>query len=219
MVFLQSIIPGGDLGLAIVVLTVTIRLLFSPLSLKTIRSQQMLKDIAPKVEEIKAKFKNNTSAQSAAILQLYKDNKVNPAAGCLPLLVQLPILIALYRVFIRGITQETLGMLYHFISAPETVNKVFLGVFDVTQKSPLLTIVAGGLQFIQSKYSAALQPSGSHSPAGGKEMAALSKQMLYFFPIMIIIIGWNLPVGLILYWITTTVFSIFEQGWIKKSSR
>ena len=215
MVYLQGIIPGGDLGLTIIVLTVIIRALFAPLSLKTIKSQQSLKELGPKIEEVKSKFKNDTAAQSAAILKLYKENNVNPLAGCLPLLIQLPILIALYQVFIKGISEENLTLLYGFISAPEIVNHTFLGLFDVTKVSRFLTVVAGGLQFMQSKQSAALQTTGGSN----KEMAALSKQMLYFFPIMIIIIGWNLPAGLILYWIATTVFSVFESRFASRKAR
>jgi YidC/Oxa1 family membrane protein insertase len=214
MVYLQNIIPGGDLGLTILVLTIIIRALFAPLSLKTVRSQQSLKELSPKIEEVKAKFKDDRAAQSAAIMKLYKENNVNPLAGCLPLLIQLPILIALYQVFIKGITPESLTLLYGFISAPEIIRHNFLGLFDVTTRSRLLTLVAGGFQFIQSRQSMALQTDSG----GNKEMAALSKQMLYFFPIMIIVIGWNLPAGLILYWITTTVFSVFEQMYIKRKS-
>src|SRR3989344_1808163 len=103
MVYLQTLIPGGDLGVTIIVLTVIIRVLFMPLSLKMIKSQKLMKDLAPKIEEVKTKFKNDTAAQSAAILKLYKENNVNPLSGCLPLLIQLPILIALYQVFIKGI--------------------------------------------------------------------------------------------------------------------
>lgn len=214
MVYLQNIVPGGDLGLTILILTVVIRALFTPLSLKTIKSQQSLKELSPKVEEVKEKFKNDTAAQSAAIMKLYRENNVNPLAGCLPLLIQLPILIALYQVFIKGITEESLALLYGFISIPEAINHNFLGLFNVTKASHLLTLVAGGLQFIQSRQATALQPDGG----ANKELAAISKQMLYFFPVMIIIIGWNLPAGLILYWIATTIFSMFEQGYIKRKS-
>lgn len=214
MVYLQNIIPGGDLGLTILVLTVIVRALFTPLSLKTIRSQQALKELSPKIEEIKSKLKNDTAAQSAAILKLYKENNVNPLAGCLPLLIQLPILIALYQVFIKGVTQDSLALLYGFITRPEVINHNFLGLLDVTKANHMLTLVAGGLQFIQSKQAAALQSDGGSN----KELAAISKQMLYFFPVMIIIIGWNLPAGLILYWIATTIFSMLEQGYIKSRS-
>ncbi|MEK7603656.1 MAG: YidC/Oxa1 family membrane protein insertase [Patescibacteria group bacterium] len=212
MVYLQGVIPGGDLGLTIIILTVIIRIMFIPLSLKTIKSQQSLKELSPKIEEIKAKFKNDTAAQSAATMKLYKDNNINPLAGCLPLLIQIPILIALYQVFIKGISEESLALLYSFISAPDMIKHNFLGLFDVTMNSRLLTLIAGGMQFIQSRQSMALQSdSGSN-----KELASFSRQMLYFFPIMIIVIGWNLPAGLILYWITTTVFSVFEQSYIKR---
>jgi len=215
MVYLQGIIPGGDLGLTIIVLTVLIRSLFSPLSLKTIESQQLMKKLSPKIEEVKLKFKDDKTMQSAAILKLYKENNINPLAGCLPLLIQLPILIALYQVFIKGITPESLSLLYSFISAPEVIHHSFLGVFDITARSRLLTLVAGGLQFMQSKQSMSLQ---AESGVQNREMAALSRQMLYFFPIMIILIGWNLPAGLILYWITTTLFSAAEQTYIKRRS-
>lgn len=216
VVYIYNLMPGSDLGVTIIILTVIIRILFLPLSLKTIRSQKLLKDLAPKIAEIKAKFKNDTPAQTAATLKLYKDNKANPLGGCLPLVVQLPILIALYQVFVKGITPESLSLLYSFVQSPEVINKYFLGTIDVTKSSHVLTIVAGGLQFLQAKQSITPDPGGGATPlAGGKEMAALSKQMLYFFPIMIIIIGWNLPAGLILHWVVTTIFSIFEQGYIK----
>jgi len=215
MVYLQGVIPGDDLGLTIIILTVLIRALFSPLSLKTIKSQQSMKELSPKIEEVKAKFKDDKAAQSAAIMKLYKENNVNPLAGCLPLLIQLPILIALYRVFIKGITPEGLTLLYGFISAPEVIHHNFLGLFDISTRSRLLTLIAGGFQFIQSKQSMAFQADGG----GNKEMAALSKQMLYFFPIMIIVIGWNLPAGLILYWIATTVFSVVESRFASRKAR
>ena len=102
-------------------------------------------------------------------------------------------------------------MLYGFIFNPGVVNKISFGFIDITSKMPLLAIFAGGAQFIQAWVTKA-QNQGS-SP--NKEMAALNSQMLYFFPIMIIIIGWNLPAGLVLYWITTTVFSVLEQLYIK----
>lgn len=211
MVYIHGVIPGGDLGLTIIILTVIIRILFIPLSLKTIKSQQLLKELSPKIEEIKEKFKNDMTAQSAATMKLYKDNNINPLAGCLPLLIQIPILIALYQVFIKGISEESLALLYSFISSPDMIKHNFLGLFDITMNSRLLTLIAGGMQFIQSRQSMALQSDS----ISNKELASFSRQMLYFFPVMIIVIGWNLPAGLILYWITTTVFSVLEQSYIK----
>lgn len=207
MAFLLNIIPGHDLGLAIIVLTLAIRLVFYPLSRKTIRSQQMMRDLAPQVEVIKEKFKNDPAAQYAAINQLYKDNNVSLFSGCLPLLIQIPFLFALYHVFINGINGESMSMLYSFVKAPENINSMLFGVIDLNHRNIGLTILAGLAQFWQAKKTSSLQAN----TGANKEMAALNKQMLYFFPAMIIIIGWNLPAGLILYWITTTLFSVLEQ--------
>jgi YidC/Oxa1 family membrane protein insertase len=214
MVFLQGIMPGNDLGLTIVVLTILIRIAFLPLSLKTLKSQILLKEINPQIEEIKKKFKNDITAQSAAIIKLYKENNINPLAGCLPLLIQLPILIALYQVFAKGILAENFNLLYSFVSPPETLNQVFLGFLDITSKSRFLALIAGCLQFLQSKQAMTNHLGSSLNQ--NKEIASINKQMLYFFPIMIIIIGWNLPVGLVLYWITTTLVSFAEQNYINK---
>ena len=211
VVFLYDILPGHDFGLAIIVLTTLIRIMFFPLSIRTVRSQKAMSLLNPKLQEIKQKFKNDKSAQSVETMKLYKENNINPLAGCLPLLIQLPILIGLYQAFIAGLKPENLSLLYGFISNPGVVNKISFGFLDITAKMPLLAIFAGAAQFVQA-WAAKAQNQGS-SP--NKEMAALNSQMLYFFPIMIIIIGWNLPAGLVLYWVTTTGFSILEQLYIK----
>ena len=211
VVFLYDILPGHDFGLAIIVLTTLIRIMFFPLSIRTVRSQKALNQLNPKIQEIKQKFKGDKSAQSAETMKLYKENNINPLAGCLPLLIQLPILIALYQAFIAGLKPENLNMLYGFVSNPGVVNKISFGFIDTTSKMPLLAILAGAAQFIQAWATKAQNQDSNPN----KEMAALNSQMLYFFTVMIIIIGWNLPAGLVLYWITTTVFSILEQLYIK----
>lgn len=211
VVFLYNILPGHDFGFAIVVLTALIRILFFPLSIRTVRSQKALSQLNPKIQEIKQKFKDDKAAQSAETMKLYKDNNINPLSGCLPLIIQLPILIALYQAFIAGLKPENLNLLYRFVSNPGVVNKISFGFIDITSKMPLLAIFAGAAQFVQA-WGTKAQNKGS---SANKEMAALNSQMLYFFPIMIIIIGWNLPAGLVLYWITTTLFSVLEQLYIK----
>lgn len=211
VVFLYEILPGHDFGFAIIVLTALIRVLFFPLSIKTVRSQKAMNLLNPKLQEIKTKFKDDKAAQSAETMKLYKDNNINPLAGCLPLLIQLPILIALYRAFIAGLKPENLAMLYKFVLNPGIINNISFGFIDITSKMPLLAVLAGAAQFFQAWVTKAQNQGSSIN----KEMAALNSQMLYFFPVMIIIIGWNLPAGLVLYWITTTVFSILEQMYIK----
>ena len=211
VVFLYDILPGHDFGFAIIVLTALIRILFFPLSIKTVRSQKALSQLNPKLQEIKKKFKDDKSAQSAETMKLYKENNINPLSGCLPLLIQLPILIGLYQAFIAGLKPESLSMLYGFVLNPGTIDNISFGFLDITSKAPLLAVLAGVAQFVQA-WATKAQSQGV-SP--NKEMAALNSQMLYFFPVMIIVIGWNLPAGLVLYWITTTAFSVLEQLYIK----
>ena len=214
-VFLYNILPGNDFGLAIIVLTLIIKLVFFPLTSKSIKSQKKLSQLNPKIQQIKEKYKNDSKAQSEATLALYRENGVNPVAGCLPLLIQIPILIGLYQAFIAGLKPESLDLLYGFVKNPEIINKISFGFIDLASKMPVLAVIAGGLQFIQARKSA-----GQNQGAGGmQEMKAINAQMLYFFPIMVIIIGWNLPAGLVIYWLATTAFSIAEQAYINRSDK
>lgn len=212
-VFLYNILPGNDFGLAIVVLTVIIKLIFFPLASKSIKSQKKLSQLNPQIQQIKEKYKDNPKAQSEATLVLYRESGINPIAGCLPLLIQIPILIGLYQAFIAGVKPESLSLLYSFIKNPEIINKISFGFIDITSKMPILALISGGFQFIQARSSARqMQVAGGTT----KEMKALNTQMLYFFPVMIVIIGWNLPAGLVIYWLATTLFSIAEQAYISR---
>lgn len=213
-VWIYNVIPGHDLGVSIIVLTVAIRLILSPLSLKALRSQREMNDLAPKIKEVQEKFKNDKAAQSAAVMQLYKDHGVNPFGGCLPLLIQLPLLIGLYRTFLTIARGQDLGAhLYSFVAHPAALQTYFLGLINTATKNPYLAILAGLLQFVQAKMSMQGQKTNS---TPGQMGAALNTQMLYFFPVMIIIISWNLPAGLTLYWVATTLFSIGEQFYLRR---
>ncbi len=215
LILFYNVIPGHDFGVAIIVLTLLIRVIFSPLSLKAQRSQRALNALNPKIQEVKEKYKKDQAAQGQAIMQLYKEHGINPFAGCLPLIIQLPILIALYRVFIAGLNTDSLSMLYSFVHNPGQINPNFLGLISMTTHNRILTVLAGALQFLQAKQSANfMKVSGvTQDPS----TTALNNQMLYVLPVFIIVIGWNLSAGLIIYWITTTVYSIFEQWYLRRS--
>jgi len=215
LVWLYNIIPGNDLGVAIVVLTILIRFIFYPLSKKAIQSQKAISVLQPKIKEIQKKYKNKEE-QAKVMMELYKKYKVNPMAGCLPILIQLPILIALYRVFFSGLNPETLDILYSFIQRPDTLNLMFLGLIDLSQRNIFLAVIAGFFQFIQAKM---IMPQGAakqKSKSGGLDFSSMmSQQMLYFMPIITIFIAWNLPSALPLYWIVITIFGIVQQYFTK----
>ncbi len=203
-------IGAHDLGISIIIMTAAIRLALMPLSLKMARSQRALTRVTPLVDELKEKYKDDSTAQSEAIMRLYKENGISPLAGCLPLLIQLPILIGMYRVFLKIFKPETLSLLYSFVPHPTAINHSFLGLMDMSVPSHLLALIAGAAQFMQAKMMASGQPQSSQA-------AALNTQMIYLLPAMIVIISWRLPAGLALYWITTSVFSIGEQLRVRRS--
>ncbi len=211
LVLLYKYLPGHDFGVAVIVLTVIIRIVLYPLMVKSIKSQKILSELQPKIQEIQNKYKNDKERQTKEMMELYQKEKINPFGGCLPLLLQLPILIALYRVFWQGLQPGAMVNLYSFIPNPGTIDSTFLGLINLAVPSLLLAFLAGITQFFQSKM---LTPKTQKAKEGG-QMAQFSgmmqKQMLYFFPVFTVFILWKLPAAIGLYWIITSLFSILQQ--------
>jgi len=213
LVLIYLYLPGHDFGVAVVVLTVLIKLALYPLGVQAIRSQKSLAQLQPKMKEIQEKFKNNKEQQSRAMMDLYKKEKINPFSGFLPLIIQLPILIGLYRVFWKGFDEAQLGSLYGFISNPGHIDTTFLGIMDLAQASIVLAILTGIAQFFQSK----MMSTNQKKSAGSSDMSQMmQKQMLYFFPLFTVFVLWRLPAAVALYWLTTTLFTIVQQYIILK---
>ncbi|RJR30983.1 protein translocase component YidC [Candidatus Parcubacteria bacterium] len=213
LVFLYNIIPGHDIGLAIVLLTVIIKLILYPFSLKSIKSQKALQEIQPKIEELKKKFSNQKEKLAAEMMRLYREEKVSPFSSCLPLLIQLPFLLAVYQVFRTGLSSESLGYLYPFIENPgrlESVSKFFFSL-DMARPNIWLAVLTGIIQFWQSKMMITKKQPSVPGSQDEKMLTMMNRQMLYFMPIMTVFIGFQLPSGLVLYWLTTTLLMILQQ--------
>ncbi len=211
LIAIYNTIAFHDFGFALVILTVGIRLIFTPLSIKTTLSQRALNKLQPKIKELNEKHKNDRTALSQATMALYKEHKVNPLSGCLPLLIQLPVLIALYQALNGVFKAENFSLLYSFVENPGMIKEIAFGFINIAHKSPVLAVTAGVLQWVQARQSIANQGNSMNKDAMA---SAMNKQMLYFFPIMVIIISWNLPTGIVIYWITATLFSLAEQLYI-----
>lgn len=214
LILLYQYLPGYDFGLAVIFLTILIRILFYPLGVKAIKSQKALEDLQPKLQEIQRKYKNEKEKQIQATMELYKKAKINPFSSLLPLLVQLPILIALYRVFWRGLNPEEMANLYYFIPRPDIINPTFFGIINLSQSSIILAIFAGIFQFFQTKMLTPKTKTGGDKLDRFSKM--LQKQTLYFFPVLTIFILLKLPSAIGLYWIVATIFSIIQQYFILK---
>lgn len=211
LVLLYLYLPGHDFGVAVIILTILIRLLFYPLNLQGIRTQKVLQELQPKIKEIQERYKNDRAEQGRAMMELYQKEKINPFSGCLPFLIQLPILIALYQVFQRGLQPEQLTSLYRFVPQLRVIDPTFFGIVNLAQPSFVLAILAGITQFIQTKM---VTPKTSKSKSKEKTSqfsGMIQKQLVYFFPIFTVFILLKLPSAIGLYWIVTTIFSIVQQ--------
>jgi len=214
LVLLYNYLPGHDFGVAIIILTLVIRLILYPSSVKSIKTQKILQEIQPKIQEIQKKYKDDKEKQVKETMEIYKQAKVNPFGGLLSTFIQLPLLIALYRVFWRGFQPGELANLYIFIPNPGLINANFLGMIDLSKPNMVLAILAGVLQFIQTKN---MLPMAKKTATQGSAFAkTMQKQMVYFFPFLTVIILLRLPSALGLYWIVGSLFLIIEQYTISK---
>jgi len=215
LVFLYNIF--NDLGLAIIFLTIIIKLILLPLSKKSIKSQKSLQDLQPKIEELKLKYKEDKQGMSVALMALYKENKVNPFSSCLPLLIQLPFFFAIFKVFRDGFAQNHLELLYPFVKNPEIINTITLGLFDLSNRSIILAVLAGLAQFWQGKLNSISKVEVKSEGSKDESMLTMmNKQMLYVMPVVTVVIGLSFPAGLTLYWFLTTLFTALQQVYLFK---
>jgi len=215
LALLVSIVPGGDVGLAIIILTLLVKIALYPLSQRSIESQAKMNLLAPELKKIKESGKSKEE-QARLTFELYKANKANPFSGCLLVLIQIPIIFALYYVFYKGINFDG-GLLYSFVPPPEHLNMHFLGLLDISGKSLFLAILAGVSQYFQAHFmprpAATLEETGSVSASFAKSMRF---QMKYFFPFLVALIAYNISGAVALYWITSNIFSIGQQIYATK---
>ncbi len=213
LVWLYGVLPGHDIGLAIIALTVAIRIVLWPLQQSALKSQRALQNIQPKLKALQEQYKDDKVGLNKAMVELYSKEKVSPFSSCLPLLIQLPFLIALYEVLRAGLTSANFNLLYPFVQNPGSINPVSMGFLDLAKASIPLAVLAGAAQFFQTKMLPMNRPPAA-AGAGGKDedMAAkVNKQMMYIMPAMTVFIGATLPGGLTLYWLVTTLVAIFQQ--------
>lgn len=215
LIWLYNTIPGQDIGIAIIALTIIIRAALYPLFKKTIESQKALTRLQPEVEAIRKAHKDNPEQMNREIMALYAREKVNPLSSCLPLLIQLPIFAGLYHALSAGLKSEGFPDLYSFVTAPSRIHDLFLGTVSLSATSPMFSILAGVLQFVAGKQMNAMRPpTAVRSEPGSKDedMAVMmNKQMTYMMPVIVVFISWNLPGGLTLYWVVSTAAQIVLQ--------
>lgn len=226
---------GNNLGLAIIVFSVFLRFVLNPLTKPYLESMKKMKKIVPQLEKIKAKFKDDKVKLAQAQAELYRQNKINPGAGCLPYLLQIVIFIAFFNVFTRTIyssenlTQKFNDLLYPPLkfSQEEVVNTKFL-YLDVTEPDvfklnsvpfPIpgpVVILAALVQFWSSKLMMSSTEVYKNKAKKTKEVsddlqASIQQSMLYTFPLMTLFFGMKFPSGLALYWVVFSLIQFYQQ--------
>ncbi len=218
-----------NLGLAILAMTVVLRSALVPLTLPTLKAAQKQKDLAPELKKLKEKYKDNKEKLAKAQMELYRQHGVNPAAGCLPQILQLIVLIALYQVFIQVLSNDGQAVLklneilyFDFLKLdPGRTINVSFGPWTLSQPDRffILPLLAGAAQLFLAKMLRPAVVKGSKEAKKTPDksddlMYTMQEQMLYLMPLMTIFIGWRLPSGLVLYWLATTVFSLAQQYFV-----
>ncbi len=213
LVWLYTTIPGRDFGIAVIALTIVIRLILWPLQQSALKSQKAMQTLQPKLKEVQAKYKDDKVAQNKAMMELYATEKVSPFSSCLPLLIQFPFLIALYQTLQSGLTKADFGLLYPFVSNPGSINQIAFGFLDLSQKSIPLAVLAGLAQFWQTKMMPMSSPAANMGDGAKDErqLVQMNKMMLYMMPAFTVFLGATLPGGLTLYWLITTLMSVLQQ--------
>lgn len=232
LILLYNWLPGRDFGVAIIVFTVILRTLLIPLYKKQVESQKKMQELQPKIKEVQQKYKGDKEKQTKAVMEFYKQNKTNPFSGCLPLIVQMVFLIAIYRVLIN-ISDSNFSVkaeeLYSFVANPGIIKNMFLGLIDLSKSLNLgslslsslphilLVVSAAAAQFYQSKMIMKKQPPSAKNDNGKPDFSQImSKQMLYLGPLLTLFIGIKFAAGLALYWLASTVFMIVQQWWMER---
>ena len=219
LIFLTATIPGADLGLAIIILTLLVKLVIFPLYTKSVRTQIKMKAIEPKLKEIKEKYKDNVQEQSRRTMEIYKQEKINPFSTFFVLLIQIPIILSLFYVFRSSFTIHT-DLLYSFVTAPVKINTNFLGLFDLTaNKNIIFSVLTGITQFLQVRISMPAKPKAEVKLGQSfkSDMArSLDLQMRYFMPLLTMFFAFALPSAIALYWVTSNAFSIIYESLVIK---
>ncbi|MBF0439753.1 MAG: membrane protein insertase YidC [Magnetococcales bacterium] len=180
-----------NFGIAIILLTVIIKLLFYPLATKSYRSMNAMKKLAPKMEELKKLYAHDKAMMQQETMKMYQENKVNPLGGCLPIVVQIPVFFALYKVLLLSIEMR---------HAP-----LFLWIHDLSVMDPyyVLPLLMGASMFVQTKLN----------PAPADPVQA---KVMLFLPVIFTFMFLSFPAGLVMYWLVNNILSIAQQGYIMK---
>lgn len=220
-VFLIGVVPGGDVGLAIILMTILIRIVFYPLFASNIRTQMGMQALQGELDEINAKYKNDAQERGRLTMELFRKHNVRPFSALLSILVQIPIFIALYFAFFNeGLHPIATDILYSFVHVPTTINTNFLGFLDLLAKNNIvLAVLVAVLQYAVVRFS--FVRMGTQKPSQQRtekeRMQDVQRQMmLYFLPALMGVVSYTVPAAVGIYFIAGSVFSLAQEWLIQR---
>ncbi|MFZ1075073.1 MAG: YidC/Oxa1 family membrane protein insertase [Minisyncoccia bacterium] len=219
LVALVAFLPGGDVGVAVIVLTIGIRVILLPFSLSAARTQRAMKTLEPKIKALKETYKDDKEKEAVETLALYRDAKVNPFASILTAFIQIPVLLALYWVFYyEPFSAIDTARLYAFTPVPHIISLHFLGLISVAGKSIVLAVLAGLTQFLQAHMalSGTMKPSDSEGVQADFQKI-MGTQLKYVFPFIIGAISYSTSGAVALYFITTNLVGSLQEWYVRRS--
>lgn len=213
LVLLLDILPGADLGLAVIVATLAVKLILVPLSLSAVKTQRAMRVLEPELKELREKYKDDKEAQAKEMFALYKKHDVKPFASILMLLIQIPVVLGLYFVCM-AVANNAIdpALLYSFIAHPGDVMVLFLGLFTVTSSSIALALFSGVTQFAYAWYAVPVPPKSTAPNPGMREEFArtMALQARYMFPILIAAFSYTSGV-IALYLAASNLFMLGQE--------
>lgn len=217
LVALIALVPWGDVGIAVILLTIIIRLVLLPFSLSAARTQRAIKVLEPKIKDLKEKHKGDKEKEALETLALYKEARVNPFASILTMLVQIPVLLALYWVFrYEPFLTVDVARIYTFTPIPHIVSLQFLGLISVMGKSMTLAVLAGITQFLQAHMALQGTMNPANNATQGDFQKVIGMQLKYVFPFLIGIISYTTSGAVALYFVTTNLAGSLQEWHVRR---
>lgn len=223
LVFFINAVPGGDVGLAIIATVLVVKLVLFPISIKAVKTQKIMREIEPQLKEIKEEHKDNRQAQAEAMMGVYKEAGMNPLASVFLIIIQIPIIIALYFAVSTGggeaLPDINTERLYSFISEPVAVTMNFIGQIDMAGRSLLLALAAGATQFIHVNLSMPkMAPKEPGSAPNFKEdfMRNMQTQMRYVMPVLITVVAYTISAAIALYFFVSNLTMIAQEYIVRR---
>jgi YidC/Oxa1 family membrane protein insertase len=221
LIFFVDIVPNGDVGIAVILVTLIVKLILSPFSISAMKTQRRMKFVEPQMKEIREKYKDDREKQALETLALYKNNGIRPFSSILVMILQLPVIIALYYVFRHEhLLSPNTSLIYHFVALPTHISPLFLGMFATTGHVIILALIAAVFQFIQAYVTIPVpeKPKGTSGSSTEDFARAMSIQSRFVLPLLIAVIAYTAG-ALALYFITSSIFSILQEYYVRYQLR